>query len=51
MVRRWICESYMNVADDSAAKRRQLRVFDESGEDYLYPEIFFVAFDLPQSAG
>jgi hypothetical protein len=33
-----------------AAKLNQIRVIDESGEDYLYPEEYFVAVQLPQSA-
>jgi hypothetical protein len=41
---------YQVVPDESAAKHRQLRVIDESGEDYLYPEDYFVAVDLPHSA-
>jgi hypothetical protein len=41
---------YQVVSDVSAAKLRQIRVIDESGEDYLYPEEFFVAVRLPQSA-
>ena len=31
-------------------KRKQIRVIDESGEDYLYPKTFFIAVTLPQSA-
>jgi len=27
-----------------------VRVIDESGEDYLYPESWFVAIDLPHAA-
>ncbi len=42
---------YQVVPDDSAAKHKQLRVIDESGEDYLYPEDYFVAVALPQAAG
>jgi hypothetical protein len=39
------------AADEAAAKHHQLRVIDESGEDYLYPEEYFVpvqstVFDL-----
>jgi len=34
--------------DAQAAKHGQLRVIDESGEDYLYPQEFFVAVELPQ---
>jgi hypothetical protein len=31
-------------------KLHQIRVIDESGEDYLYPEEFFIPIHLPQSA-
>ncbi len=41
---------YQVGADDHAAKLRQIRVIDESGEDYLYPEDYFVPIQLPQSA-
>ena len=41
---------YQVIPDDNAARHRQLRVIDESGEDYLYPENYFVPVDLPQSA-
>jgi hypothetical protein len=41
---------YQVVADDTAAKLHQIRVIDESGEDYLYPEEYFVPVQLPQSA-
>ncbi len=41
---------YQVVSDEVAAKLHQIRVIDESGEDYLYPEGFFVAVHLPQSA-
>jgi len=40
---------YVALADARAAKHGQLRVVDESGEDYLYPQEFFVAVELPQS--
>ena len=40
---------YQVLPDPDAAKHRQLRVIDESGEDYLYPERFFAAIELPQS--
>ncbi len=39
---------YQVLADADAAKHRQLRVIDESGEDYLYPEIYFTPIELPQ---
>jgi hypothetical protein len=32
------------------AKHHQLRVIDEWGEDYLYPEGYFVLVQLPQAA-
>jgi hypothetical protein len=41
---------YQVVSDETAANLRQIRVIDESGEDYLYPEEYFVAVQLPQSA-
>jgi len=33
---------YRVLADERACERRLLRVIDESGEDYLYPEEYFV---------
>jgi hypothetical protein len=41
---------YQVVADVAAAKLGQIRVIDESGEDYLYPEEYFVPVQLPQAA-
>ena len=41
---------YRVVPDAVAAKLRQIRVIDESGEDYLYPASYFVALQLPQAA-
>ena len=41
---------YQALADDAASKLHQIRVIDESGEDYLYPEDFFVHVQLPQAA-
>jgi hypothetical protein len=40
---------YVSIADPAAEKHGQLRVVDESGEDYLYPREFFVTVELPQS--
>lgn len=40
---------YVILADAQAAKHGQLRVIDESGEDYLYPEEFFLPIELPQA--
>lgn len=39
---------YQVLADPEAAKLKQLRVIDESGEDYLYPQSFFAPIELPQ---
>lgn len=40
---------YQVIPDKSAADLEQIRVIDESGEDYLYPESFFVPVQLPQA--
>jgi hypothetical protein len=39
---------YQVLPDPDAAKHRQVRVIDESGEDYLYPQSFFAPIELPQ---
>jgi hypothetical protein len=39
---------YQVLADREAAKLKQVRVIDESGEDYLYPQNFFAPIELPQ---
>ena len=41
---------YKIVRDDDARAEGFLRVVDESGEDYLFPEENFVPIDLPQKA-
>ena len=41
---------YQILPDDAAAKEGYLRVVDESGEDYLYPESYFVIINLPREA-
>jgi hypothetical protein len=33
---------YQVLVDEYASKRHQLRVIDQSGEDYLYPEGYFI---------
>ena len=40
---------YVAVQDREAEKHGQLRIIDESGEDYLYPKTFFATVSLPQS--
>jgi hypothetical protein len=39
---------YQVLPDSEAAKHHQVRIVDESGEDYLYPESFFLAVSLPE---
>jgi hypothetical protein len=39
---------YEVLADLEAERHEQVRVIDESGEDYLYPESFFAEIELPQ---
>jgi hypothetical protein len=41
---------YRVIPDAAASGHHLLRVVDESGEDYLYPEDYFVAIDLPEAA-
>lgn len=38
---------YETLPDDDAARHGQLRIIDESGEDYLYPESLFMSIELP----
>lgn len=38
---------YEVLADKTAEKHHQMRVMDESGEDYLYPEKYFAPVRLP----
>ena len=41
---------YQVLLDPVAAKHKQVRVIDDSGEDYLYPEPWFVLISLPEDA-
>lgn len=41
---------YAVLPDAIAAEEHYLRIVDESGEDYLYPESYFIHIDLPQKA-
>ena len=41
---------YQVVPDKDASRLHQIRVVDESGEDYLYPQAYFIPVKLPQSA-
>ena len=42
---------YRVLPDPAAAAHHQVRIIDESGEDYLYPAIYFIAVELPKSVG
>ena len=39
---------YRVVPDEDAEQDGDLRVIDESGEDYLYPADYFMMLDLPR---
>ena len=39
---------YRVIPDQEAEQDDDLRVIDESGEDYLYPADYFVLLDLPR---
>ena len=39
---------YQEVPDPDAEQAGLVRVIDESGEDYLYPQNFFAPIELPQ---
>ena len=40
---------YQVLPDAPAERHSLLRIVDESGEDYLYPEDFFLPIGLPKS--
>lgn len=40
---------YETIEDAKASAEGMIRVIDESGEDYLYPESNFVELSLPRS--
>ncbi len=41
---------YQIISDDEAEKEGYIRVIDESGEDYLYPQSYFIIVQLPREA-
>ncbi len=41
---------YQIISDETAEKDGYVRIVDESGEDYLYPDSYFIAVDLPIKA-
>ena len=40
---------YSVLPDGQAKRHKLLRVIDESGEDYLYPDEYFLSVALPQA--
>jgi hypothetical protein len=40
---------YVALSDPAARKHGLLRVIDESGDDYLFPKMFFRPITLPQA--
>ena len=38
---------YRVIPDEDAAEDGDVRVVDESGEDYLYPAVYFAAIKVP----
>lgn len=38
---------YEKIPDKEAERHEQVRIIDESGEDYLYPSRFFTLVRLP----
>ncbi|HKJ67615.1 MAG TPA: hypothetical protein VKA68_06630 [bacterium] len=41
---------YQVPGDTVSEEQHLIRIIDESGEDYVYPQEFFVEIDLPQAA-
>jgi hypothetical protein len=39
---------YEVIPDPKAEEHQQIRVIDESGEDYLFPKEFFMEIKLPK---
>jgi hypothetical protein len=40
---------YRAVVDKEAVEEGDIRIIDESGEDYLYPSSYFVPIKVPQT--
>ena len=40
---------YRQLRDTDAEKDGDIRIIDESGEDYLYPANYFVTINVPQT--
>lgn len=41
---------YPRLSDAKAGRDGFVRIVDESGEDYLYPESYFVPIEIPAEA-
>lgn len=41
---------YEQIPDERAEKSHYIRVIDETGEDYLYPESCFIPVVIPESS-
>jgi len=41
---------YRVLPDETGAEDGYIRVIDESGEDYLYPQNYFLPIELPKAA-
>ena len=39
---------YRVIIDEDATSEGDIRIIDESGEDYLYPSSYFVPIQVPQ---
>lgn len=39
---------YEVVPDEQATRHHMIRIIDESGEDYLYPDAYFLPVELPR---
>jgi hypothetical protein len=44
---RW--KLYEAIKDEKAEAHNQIRVIDESGEDYLFPKAYFEPIELPKN--
>lgn len=38
---------YEIIPDEKANQHQMMRIIDESGEDYLYPNSYFIVLELP----
>ncbi len=41
---------YRELRDEAASNDGYVRVIDDSGEDYLYPESYFAPVEMPKEA-